>query len=144
IPSAMCRRRCRLLKFASLSNVPTRTVPGTQRLRCWHTSSCWQLADLCVDDMSTGQALVTAEEFKQIALERDGLVDLVRGRVVELHRTGVRHGCVCVQVAVPLLEWVKQVHGGYVMTNNVGIQTQHNPDTVRGPDVIFVRKSRLP
>jgi Uma2 family endonuclease len=94
--------------------------------------------------MSVGQAFVTAEEFKQIAHDHDGLVELVRGEVVKLQRTGARHGVVCVQIAVPLLEWVKQVHGGYVMTNNVGIQTQQNPDTVRGPDVIFVRKSRFP
>jgi len=38
--------------------------------------------------MAIVQTLVTAEEFKQIAHDHDGLVELVRGEVIEISRPG--------------------------------------------------------
>ena len=94
--------------------------------------------------MSVGQSLVTAEEFKQIAAERGGLVELVRGEVVEMSRTGKIHGIVCGHVAFALIGWSKPGRLGWVMTNDVGILTEQNPDSVRGPDVLFINAKRLP
>jgi Uma2 family endonuclease len=94
--------------------------------------------------MSVGQALVTAEEFKQIAHEHDGLVELVRGEVIEMSRAGKLHGLVCGHVAFFLMSWSKSRESGWVMTNDVGVLTERDPDSVRGPDVLFIRKERLP
>jgi Uma2 family endonuclease len=94
--------------------------------------------------MSVGQALMTAEEFKQIAADSDGLVELVRGEVIEMSRAGKLHGLVCGHVAFFLMSWSKSRESGWVMTNDVGVLTERDPDSVRGPDVLFIRKERLP
>jgi Uma2 family endonuclease len=94
--------------------------------------------------MSVGQALVTAEEFKQIAADRDGLVELVRGEVIEVSRPGAQHGLVCGEIASELRNWAKPQRRGRVLTNDAGVQTERDPDSVRGPDVAFIRMERLP
>ncbi|MCA9027060.1 MAG: Uma2 family endonuclease [Planctomycetaceae bacterium] len=94
--------------------------------------------------MSVGQALVTAEEFKQIAIDRDGLVELVRGEVIEMSRPGVKHGGVCAEITRHLGNWAAPKKLGRVIANDAGVQTEHNPDSVRGPDVFFIRMERLP
>lgn len=94
--------------------------------------------------MSVGQALVTAEEFKQIAVDRGGLVELVRGEVVDVSRPGAKHGYVCNEIGRRLGNWASSHRAGRVVSNDAGIQTEHDPDTVRGPDVYFIREERLP
>jgi len=94
--------------------------------------------------MSVGQALVTAEEFMQIAADRDGLVELVHGEVIEMSRPGAQHGLVCAEIAGELRNWAKPGRRGRVLTNDAGVQTERDPDTVRGPDVLFIRMERLP
>ncbi len=93
--------------------------------------------------MSVGQALVTAEEFKQIAIDRDGLVELVRGEVIEMSRPGAHHGLVCAEISRLLGSWAKPKRLGRVLTNDAGVQTERDPDSVRGPDVTFIRMERL-
>lgn len=94
--------------------------------------------------MSVGQALVTAEEFKEIARGHNGLVELVRGEVVEKSRAGKLHGLVSGQVTFFLTSWSKPQQLGWVITNDVGVLTERDPDSVRGPDVLFIRRERLP
>jgi Uma2 family endonuclease len=94
--------------------------------------------------MSVGQSLVTAEEFKQIAAERDGLVELVRGEVVEMTRPGVKHGAVRAEIARRLGNWASPQKQGRVISNDAGVQTERDPDSVRGPDVLFIHATRLP
>ncbi|MBX3440353.1 MAG: Uma2 family endonuclease [Planctomycetaceae bacterium] len=94
--------------------------------------------------MSIAQSLITAEEFKQIAHDHDGLVELVRGEVVEMSRPGAQHGLVCAEIAGELRNWAKPERLGRVFTNDAGVQTERDPDSVRGPDVFFIRMERLP
>lgn len=94
--------------------------------------------------MSVGQALVTAEKFKEIVAERDAPLELIRGEVVEMTRPGVRHGGICAAVATALLNWARPEQKGRVVSNDSGIQTERDPDSVRGPDVFFIRMDRLP
>ncbi len=93
--------------------------------------------------MSVGQAVVTAEEFKQIAVETDGLVELVRGEVIEMSRPGAKHGYVCLNVGSELRGWARAGGHGRAVSNDAGIQTERDPDTIRGPDVYFIREERL-
>lgn len=68
----------------------------------------------------------------------------MRGEIVELCLNGARHGFVCTNVACLLAEWSRQSFAGYIATNNTGVVTECNPDSVRGPDCLFISTRRLP
>jgi Uma2 family endonuclease len=94
--------------------------------------------------MSVGQALVTAEEFTVIAAESDHKLELVKGEVIDMTRPGVKHGGVCAEVARQLGNWAVPTKRGRVVANDAGVQTERDPDSVRGPDVFYIRMDRLP
>ena len=87
--------------------------------------------------------LVTAEEY--LRTPDDGrLTELVRGEIVEINRPFTSHGYVCVRVTLLLGQFLEQHRLGRVVSNDAGVVTQREPDTVRGPDVAFFRYSRVP
>ncbi len=88
--------------------------------------------------------LHTAEEFADLANERDGLCELVRGEVLEMTRPTARHGVVCANVSGSIWIWARQERKGRVVSNDAGVVTQRDPDSVRGPDLYFISESRLP
>jgi Uma2 family endonuclease len=92
--------------------------------------------------MSTAQALITVEEFSEMDFE--GPVELVRGEIVELTWSNTWHGYVCAKVAHLLQDWNTYDEHGFVICNNCGVLTERDPDTLRGPDVYFIRHGRLP
>ena len=69
--------------------------------------------------------------------------ELVRGEVIEIMPPGGQHGAIAVVLAMLLRLWAKQTGGGYVGVE-AGYTLAHNPDTVRGPDVSYVRAERIP
>ncbi|MEM8530326.1 MAG: Uma2 family endonuclease [Chloroflexota bacterium] len=69
--------------------------------------------------------------------------ELVRGEVVELMPPGGKPGAIAVALAMVLRLWTKQHTNGYVAVEADYILT-YNPDTVRGPDVSYVRSERIP
>ncbi|MCC7423738.1 MAG: Uma2 family endonuclease [Planctomycetaceae bacterium] len=71
-------------------------------------------------------------------------VELVRGEVVEMPRPELRHGVVCGNVGFPLSAWARSAGNGLVAFNDAGVITRRKPDTVRGPDVMFIPMDRLP
>src|SRR3954451_21880275 len=86
------------------------------------------------------ERLLTAEEFFTWCSRpenRDRHFELERGRVVEVSRPGELHGVVCANVIRVLNSYVRQRRKGYVCANDTGIIWEHDPDIVRGPDVIF-------
>ncbi len=93
--------------------------------------------------MSTAHAtaLITAEQFAEMNL--DGLYELVRGEIVEMTRPDQSHGNVCARVAFALMQWAVPRRRGEVTTNDSGILTEHDPDTLRGADVAFFAMSQL-
>jgi Uma2 family endonuclease len=93
--------------------------------------------------MAIANALLTAEEF--LNLPDDGQVyELVRGCVVMMVRPGYRHGRVCNLVGHVLRNFVAEQDLGEVISNDAGVITERNPDTVRGPDVTFYSYARVP
>jgi len=92
--------------------------------------------------MSTAQALITAEQFWEI--DFDVPVELVRGEIVELTRPNTWHGYVCAKVSHLLQLWNANDQYGFVISNDSGVLTERDPDTLRGPDVYFIRHERLP
>jgi Uma2 family endonuclease len=92
-------------------------------------------------DMTTVQTkLLTAEDFYEWANRpenRGRVCELERGRIVEMSRPGKLHGLICANVVGILRNYAIQRKKGYVCSNDTGVIVGRNPDTVRGPDVLF-------
>jgi Uma2 family endonuclease len=83
---------------------------------------------------------ITAEEFYDWVNQpenRHGKFELEQGEIVEMSRPGKLHGFVCGNIAFILGNFARQRKKGYVCTNDTGIVVERDPDTVRGPDLMF-------
>ncbi len=93
--------------------------------------------------MATVEQLLTVEEYAQ--MPDDGRrTELVRGRIIEVPPTNYLHGLTCVAVVMALGNWVAQRKLGRVVSNDSGIVTERNPDTLRGADVAYYSYARIP
>lgn len=88
-------------------------------------------------------ALVTAEDLLHMHIA-DKRVELVRGVLVVSEPPGYFHGEVTARLARILGNHVDARTLGTVLAGDAGFKLTVNPDTVRGPDVAFVRRERLP
>ena len=89
---------------------------------------------------TTTVALVKANEFfdwSNLPENRDRRFELEKGRVVEVSRPGEVHGTVCANSVYELSAFVRRVKRGYVVANDTGVIWELDPDTVRGPDVMY-------
>jgi Uma2 family endonuclease len=93
--------------------------------------------------MSTELQLMTADEL--LAMPDDGFVyELIKGELIKVSPPpGHEHGLVAMNIAGPLYEYAKKHHLGNVYAAETGFLLEQNPDTVRAPDVAFVRRERL-
>jgi Uma2 family endonuclease len=89
------------------------------------------------------ERLLTIEEYQQLP-DNGRLTELVRGRVVTLNPPKPWHGYVCSRVDRILGNFVEQHDRGYVMSNDSGVVTERDPDTLRGADVAFYSYARWP
>ena len=88
--------------------------------------------------------LLTAEEFYALPNPLDGArQELVRGKVVNVAGPGVEHGEVQGQIHFLLKTFLNQNKLGRVMVESATV-IERKPDTVRGPDVSYYSKERLP
>jgi Uma2 family endonuclease len=96
--------------------------------------------------MSTAaQRLITAEEFFHLPNPPDGSrQELVRGVIVTRPPPGGRHGACCSRIDRRLGNHVDANQLGTVCANDTGFISERDPDTVRGPDISFWSKKRLP
>lgn len=94
--------------------------------------------------IETAAQLITAEAFLAMPhVAHGGKMELIRGRVVTHMPVGGPHGEVASLVSFELLSFVRPRQLGSVGVE-VGFVLSRDPDTVRAPDVHFVRASRLP
>jgi len=93
-----------------------------------------------VPDMSQ---LMTAEELLHANVPNKR-TELVRGRLIVHEPPGGRHGYVAANLAFRMNQHIDLTGAGAVFVGDVGFTLRRDPDTVRGPDVAFVRKDRLP
>jgi Uma2 family endonuclease len=95
--------------------------------------------------MSTATSqLLSAEEYFKLPNPQDGSKqELVRGKVVTMSNPGWWHGEVQVNVAFAIKLFLKSNAIGRVAVES-GVITDRKPDTVRGPDVSYYNKERLP
>lgn len=87
-------------------------------------------------------ALLTAEQFA--ALPDDGrITELVKGVVIEMPPPSFQHGKVCSNVGWEVNSYVRPRRLGHVITNDAGVVTERDPDSVRGADVAYFSFERL-
>lgn len=93
---------------------------------------------------AVAQKLITAEEFLQMPEPPDGSKqELVKGVIVTMAPPNFEHGRVQLAIGAILRQHVRPTRLGRV-TVETGLVTEHDPDTVRGPDVAFWSAARLP
>lgn len=91
----------------------------------------------------TASGLITAEELLHLSIP-DKRAELVRGVLVVREPPGGRHGRIVMNLGVELANYVRTRELGVVYAAETGFTLARHPDTVRAPDVAFVRRERLP
>ena len=84
---------------------------------------------------------VTAEELERFP-DDDYRYELVRGRIIRMSPVGYLHGRIVVRLAAELERHARPRQLGDVLTE-VGFKLETDPDTVRAPDVAFIRQDRI-
>ena len=92
--------------------------------------------------MPVSQRLLTAAEFERMPEEPDVRMELVRGQVVRMTPAGFRHAAVAGRLFELLSGHARSSGIGRVLPP-AGFRLASNPDTVREPDLAFVRQERL-
>jgi Uma2 family endonuclease len=92
--------------------------------------------------MATVEKTMTADEY--LALGDIGPSELIRGELVHRSLNGFYHGWIASNIDRVFGLFVKSNKLGRVSTAEAGFLISRNPDTVRAPDVAFVRAERIP
>lgn len=92
--------------------------------------------------MATLTSPVTVKQFWKLCGDGRNR-ELVAGEVIELAPGSVEHGRVALRAAFPLQTFLREHPLGELYGNDTGFLLSRNPDTVRGPDIAFVRRERL-
>jgi Uma2 family endonuclease len=93
--------------------------------------------------MVTAVKLMTAEEYWLLP-DDGGPTELVRVRVVPMNMPAPRHGEICGNTVHILKRYLDTNDIGRVVSNDSGVITERNPDTVRGADVGFYSYKQIP
>lgn len=93
--------------------------------------------------MSVTTTLMTADEL--LRMPDDGYrYELLQGELIRMAPAGSEHGVTIVNITLPLARHVKANDLGIVFGAETGFKIASDPDTVRAPDVAFVRSDRIP
>jgi Uma2 family endonuclease len=94
--------------------------------------------------MATGTYLMTAEEYAALPDPYGYPTELVKGIQITMTPPGARHGRICARISYLLQRYLEDHDMGQVMTNDSGVVTERDPDTVRGADIAFYSYERVP
>jgi Uma2 family endonuclease len=92
--------------------------------------------------MAIIEKTMTADQL--FALGDIGPCELIRGELIHMSPTGYDHGRISSKIDRALGNFVESRKLGQVLTSEAGFLITQNPDTVRAPDVAFVRAERHP
>ena len=85
---------------------------------------------------------MTADEL--LAMPDDGFCyELVKGELIRMPPPGFGHGVQTIKLTTPLDIHVTAHRLGVVCAAETGFLLAQNPDTVRAPDIAFVRRERI-
>lgn len=87
-----------------------------------------------------GAAITTAE--KLLRAGDIGRCELIRGQLIMMNAAGGKHGRITQGIAYALDQHVRSVKLGAILAAETGFILSRDPDTVRAPDVAFVRVGR--
>jgi Uma2 family endonuclease len=87
--------------------------------------------------------LITAEELRECS-PPNTRTELVRGRIIVREPGGWEHGAVAARALGELYQFLKTSSLGTAFAAETGFTLARNPDTVRAPDVAFIRRKRMP
>jgi Uma2 family endonuclease len=85
--------------------------------------------------------LLTAEQLEAMRLPHKR-TELVRGRLVVREPPSTEHGRIQATLAYFVTDHVRRHGLGLVFGQDTGFRIESSPDTVRGPDLAFVRQER--
>lgn len=92
--------------------------------------------------MGTETRIITADDLFQ--MRDDGSRhELVKGELRTMTPTGFNHGEIVMNLAAPLGTYVRSNSLGVLLGAETGFTIGIDPDTVRAPDIAFVRKERV-
>jgi Uma2 family endonuclease len=87
---------------------------------------------------------LTLAEWNALPESDEWLEELVDGHVVREPLPAVYHGAIQFNVGFALMEYARRTGSGYVF-GHAGVKLADEPRlTIRGPDVAFVRRERVP
>jgi Uma2 family endonuclease len=92
--------------------------------------------------MSETTRFVTADELEKLS-DDDCRYELVAGRLIRMSPVGYLHGKIVLQFAALLGRYLESRGVGTAVIE-VGFKLASNPDTVRAPDLAFIRQERIP
>ncbi len=93
---------------------------------------------------TVSEKLLTWKEFAALPEPRDGSRrELVRGAIIIMVLPGFRHGKVQGRIVSILDQFARPRRLGQVL-GETGVITERDPDSVRGPDVVYWSAARLP
>lgn len=93
--------------------------------------------------VTPSEKLMTIAEFAAIPRD-DRPRELVKGKVIEMNLPKPKHGFYCAEIGAILRNFVKPRKLGRVFSNDSGVITEHDPDSMRGPDVGFYSFAKVP
>lgn len=88
--------------------------------------------------------LMTAEQFQEMPDDPGKRYELVNGEVVEVPFASHNHGRIAMALAYLLETFVRDHDLGEVLGDGNGFIITRGPDSVRGPDISFITKERMP
>lgn len=87
---------------------------------------------------------LTAVDLLRLRSDPAKRCELIDGELIEMPPPGARHGRLAFHVGLTLGKFVEGTHLGSMYAAETGFLIRRNPDRVRGPDVAFVSRERLP
>src|SRR5438128_796028 len=94
-------------------------------------------------NVRNAEALMTAEELFLLPDDGSKKYELVNGQLRVSEPPGMHHGFLQLRLGSRLTQCVESAGLGIVFVEG-GVVLRRGPDTVRGPDVAFVSRERLP